>query len=325
MGTYKGNFGILILTCQGTNASGKYATAGTIQGEFIDGKFNGTWKNKGLEGLVVFSIEGSKLKGSWKKGLDPGPMKGKWEGVEIDETSDVSSVSVGSYDSVVNLIDQYVKKVSDSNFDSSTLHHFKGEIEEYLQKFDFSDDANIKKVEAENSALMDLINTDLLRYLGLGLIYGEVLRNVSEGECSIYLGDDLLSEVSYSLDDLKDRGEGIAKAVFTDYGLKNFHPIFITKFISTLLIAFQETDDYPLLTELVLSCSTSEVDESLQSPWGDWISNLVVNIFEIHGYNPDDYASDETVSVWARYFMQAGVDSGYDYERLLENFRDSVI
>ncbi len=323
--TYKGNFGILVLTMSGNQCSGKYGSAGVINGEFVDGKFNGKWNNKGLEGLIEFSIQEKILQGSWKKGFEPGPMKGKWEGVEIENASSDSESDTNTSANVVTLINDYLFKVRDSGFDSFSLTDLKGLIETHLEQFNFLDEKSLAKIEAENIAFGELINEVPLRYLGLGLIYGELLHTVSEGECSIGISNDLISEVAYSLDELKDREVGIAKAVHEDFGIEDFIPIFITKFIASLLTAFEETDDYLLLAELVISCSTSEVDEALQSPWGDWISDIVITIFDIHGYSPSDYISDENISIFGRYFMQSGVDSGYDYERLMENFRDSII
>ncbi len=325
MVTYKGNFGVLVLNISGNQCSGKYGADGVINGEFVDGKFTGKWNNKGLEGLIEFSIQEKKLRGSWKKGFEPGLMKGKWEGVEIDDTSSDSAIASNSSANIVTLINDFMMKVSDSGFDSFNSTDLKVLIETHLKHFNFFDEKSLAKIEEENTSFRLLIDEFPLRYLGLGLIYGELLHAVSEGECSININNDLLREVAYSLEDLKDREVGIAKAVYEDYGVTDFIPIFITKFIATLLIAFEETDDYLLLAELVLSCSTSEVDESLHSPWGDWISDMVIAIFDIHGYSPSNYVSDENISISGRYFMQAGIDSGYDYERLLENFRDSVI
>lgn len=76
---FKGNFGELDLVVEGEKAVGAYQE-GTLEGSFIDDKFEGIWQNKGLEGRVEFTITDGKLKGTWKKGLEAGPMRGKWFG-----------------------------------------------------------------------------------------------------------------------------------------------------------------------------------------------------------------------------------------------------
>jgi hypothetical protein len=82
---FKGNFGELTLNINGTEATGTYQENGTLKGEFVNNTFKGQWENKGMEGLVEFTIIDNKLEGNWKKGIEPGPMKGKWEGKLLDE------------------------------------------------------------------------------------------------------------------------------------------------------------------------------------------------------------------------------------------------
>ena len=84
---FKGNFGELILNVNGTEATGIFQKNGTLKGAFINNTFKGQWENKGLEGMIEFTITGDKLEGNWKKGLEPGSMKGKWEGRLVESTS----------------------------------------------------------------------------------------------------------------------------------------------------------------------------------------------------------------------------------------------
>ena len=85
---FKGNFGELTLIINGTEAAGTYQENGTLKGLFVNNTFKGHWKNKGMEGLVEFTITDNKLLGNWKKGLEAGPMKGKWEGELISTILD---------------------------------------------------------------------------------------------------------------------------------------------------------------------------------------------------------------------------------------------
>ena len=81
---FKGNFGTLNLTVESDgNVIGQYQNGGTLEGKFKDDEFIGEWRNKDMEGLVNFTVADGKLNGSWKKGLDKGAMRGKWEGEQI--------------------------------------------------------------------------------------------------------------------------------------------------------------------------------------------------------------------------------------------------
>ena len=79
--TFKGNFGKMdFVSDEEGKAAGSYQKSGSITGTFTNKRFQGTWQNKGLEGLVEFSITDGVLEGNWKKGMEPGPMRSKWKG-----------------------------------------------------------------------------------------------------------------------------------------------------------------------------------------------------------------------------------------------------
>lgn len=96
---FKGNFGELELSIDGHVATGKYQENGTLSGEYTDNIFKGLWHNKGLSGLIEFSIIDGKLDGRWKKGIEPGPMKSKWEGNLIEEEIELE-VNIKALESV---------------------------------------------------------------------------------------------------------------------------------------------------------------------------------------------------------------------------------
>jgi len=95
---FKGNFGELEFVVEGEKAKGTYQE-GTLSGTYIDGKFDGVWENKGLEGRVEFTIVDGHLNGSWKKGLDPGPMRGKWFGDLVGEDATAAQPTSETEDS----------------------------------------------------------------------------------------------------------------------------------------------------------------------------------------------------------------------------------
>mgnify|MGYP000933100326 FL=1 len=85
---FKGNFGELEFNVNGNEATGSYQKNGTLQGQYADGQFEGTWTNMGMEGRIAFTIADGHLKGTWKKGLEPGAMRGKWFGDLVSDPSE---------------------------------------------------------------------------------------------------------------------------------------------------------------------------------------------------------------------------------------------
>ena len=81
---YEGNFGTLTLSVDGNGgATGSYQEDGCLTGTIENNLFQGTWKNKGMEGRIEFSLRDGVLEGGWKKGLEEGPMRGKWKGTLV--------------------------------------------------------------------------------------------------------------------------------------------------------------------------------------------------------------------------------------------------
>ena len=124
---YKGNFGELTINISGNKLTGTYGEEGTIEGSFIDNQFNGTWSNKGQSGLLNFTLNDDKLEGTYKQGLDEGPMKGKWKGKllsssesdsqngnEDDENKDLDNIEFTNYKHLnLLVVDDNVKECYD--------------------------------------------------------------------------------------------------------------------------------------------------------------------------------------------------------------------
>lgn len=135
---FKGNFGTLILSVSEHTASGFYQNGGELSGEFINNSFNGKWKNKGFEGLIEFSIINDELIGTWKKGLDKGPMKGKWKGKLIKEDPNKNERSIELPQELINQIIELenpdeslfaiIRYAKTQNFDNYSLIQYFNQI-----------------------------------------------------------------------------------------------------------------------------------------------------------------------------------------------------
>jgi DNA-binding IscR family transcriptional regulator len=94
---FKGNFGFMEFTVdKNGNATGTYQKKGSLTGFFKNQKFSGSWENKGLEGLVEFSITDGILEGNWKKGIEPGPMRSKWKGEVVSMEASEGSENIAN-------------------------------------------------------------------------------------------------------------------------------------------------------------------------------------------------------------------------------------
>ena len=126
--TFKGNFGLMEFAVdKNGEVSGTYQKKGSLSGTFKNQKFSGYWKNKGLEGLVEFTISDGVLEGKWKKGKEPGPMKSKWSGKQLQDSSSIKietdnekSVQNQSVQDVVNEVNDKIIQLKN---DINKLYH----------------------------------------------------------------------------------------------------------------------------------------------------------------------------------------------------------
>lgn len=81
---FKGNFGTLeLIVDDNGNVKGMYQDGGTLSGILKLGEFEGEWQNKGMDGLIKFTIKEGRLNGKWKKDKTAGAMRGEWWGEQL--------------------------------------------------------------------------------------------------------------------------------------------------------------------------------------------------------------------------------------------------
>lgn len=178
---FKGNFGELELSIEGNVANGKYQENGTLSGEYTDNVFKGVWHNKGLSGLIEFSIIDGKLDGRWKKGIEPGPMKSKWEGTIIELKKVENIISIIDNEVIIeentainnvkiieanNLNKPLPTSILDNNFRSMLLNSITNKNEELYNELKIIFDEDEDWYAEENGAE----------------IYSEILNIISENE-----------------------------------------------------------------------------------------------------------------------------------------------
>jgi hypothetical protein len=314
---FKGNFGELTLNINGTEATGTYQENGTLKGEFVNNTFKGQWENKGMEGLVEFAIIDNKLEGNWKKGIDPGPMKGKWEGslIENKQTAENKSESFDQNDD--NPIKDYLIQNSGKDF---TLYKYIRFVKDYLGKLDLidNDDTQIK-LEHINDDLMELHNSSPDLYGGAVYVFQAIVKNVSDDNIWLEFDYEEIQKHAYSLDKLQEEGTPV-KLVCHDYPEEIFKNVFLTKMIFTLLTVVDETDDIEFIAELIVGSNmnqftNSETEDAMD---GDWISDMVIDILDILGFDLYNYEGES--EIYGRYFLDSGLSMGFDYNQLAREF-----
>lgn len=240
-------------------------------------------------------------------------MKGKWEGELTDELSNGRSK---------NLVSEYLDKNSRLEF---SLRDYEKFLNAFLDDFDLIENGDDQK-EIENifTELLNLVAENPSMYGGCVYLFKTVVYNLSENEVYLDLDFDLIKANSYSLERMLEEGTPV-KIVCIDYEEEEFKLAFITKMLFTLLTVIDETDDYELIAELIVGSNINQYTNSLTEDTlhGDWVSDIVIDILRIIGYDIYDY--EETIEIEGRYFMDSGQTMGFDYVRLAEKIYESNI
>jgi hypothetical protein len=92
-GKYQTQHGELIIVQNGNKVTGNYQTNGVFDGQKTNNIVAGIWRNKDnsgneYEGLFEWIFDSEcNFSGKYKTGLDDGPMRGKWDGKKMNDSS----------------------------------------------------------------------------------------------------------------------------------------------------------------------------------------------------------------------------------------------
>jgi hypothetical protein len=321
---FKGNFGELTLNINGTEATGTYQEKGVLKGEFINNTFKGQWENKGMEGLVEFTITDGELEGNWKKGVELGPMKGKWEGkLNAEDDTKQNSTNVTAIKDIVNLKKLYLTYFSDQTFDN--VHDFISRTNSLFENFSWESEIDCEAISDLYKKLTEITLTDSPRYGGYLYLFTKISEKLGEGEYDTYFNWDIALEHGYDWNDITSSGETIVHKVGKMHEKNKFDVYFASLFVLTLLRSVDDASAEGIAEFIVANDIHAygevfkDVDVSILE---DYIADYVIAILNAAGYDIYDYEGVCTIN---GIYFNRGFDMGYDYLRLAEDFRDSNI
>ena len=136
-GTYKTQHGELNISQNGDNLTATYQENGVCAGKISANKVEGVWRNNKDQGLFEWTFDGKgSFTGIYKSGLEPGPMRGKWEGklntdskdsiaIDANKTTlleiylryDYPQEEIDSFDLELKDFSESIQKIDQVNFD----------------------------------------------------------------------------------------------------------------------------------------------------------------------------------------------------------------
>lgn len=150
-GTYKTQHGELTIAQNGENVTATYQENGVCSGKLSGNKVEGIWRNKKDQGLFEWSFdEQGGFKGKYKSGMEAGPMRGKWDGKLLSNTSNEVSAEESTSDTVEITLSGRIPKY----FFGSVKDSFQDELQTVLSIADES-------IETEQDFLKLFLNLTL--------------------------------------------------------------------------------------------------------------------------------------------------------------------
>ena len=319
----KGNFGELLLNVNGTKATGTFQENGTLKGAFINNIFKGYWKNKGMEGLIEFTITGDKLEGNWKKGLEPGSMKGKWEGElnAVDDTKQNSTNGIVKKD-IEKIKEQYFTYFQDQTFDN--VHNFISRTKDLFGNFSWENEIDCEAIYDLYNKLSEITLTSCPRYGGYLYLFTQISEEKGNREYNTYFNWDIALEHGCDWNDITSNGETVVHMVGEKYEKNKFDIYFASLFVLTLLRSVDDASAEGIAEFIVANDihAYGVVFKDDVSKLEDYIGDYVIAILKAAGYDIHDYEGECTIN---GIYFNRGFEMGYDYLRLAEDFRDSNI
>ena len=316
---FSGNFGELTLNIIGTEATGTYQENGILKGEFINNTFKGQWSNKGLEGMLEFTISGDTLNGNWKKGFEPGVMNGKWIGKLIS----VKDSNQKSTDTIEKIKKQYLTYFSDQQFNN--VHDFISITNAFFENFSWENEIDCDEISYLYDKLNEITLTNSPRYGGYLYLFCKISEKMGEGEYNTYFDWNIALENGYDWNEITSNGETVVHLVGKNFEKNKFDVYFPSLFVLTLLRCVDYATPEGIAEFIVANDihAYSEVFKDVNvSISGDYIADYVISILNVAGYDIYDYEGECKIN---GVYFNRGFHMGYDYLKLAEDFRDSNI
>jgi hypothetical protein len=293
--------------------TGTYTNAtltGTLEGNVLSATFHNTAVN--AVGLIELTFNENGFEGKWKNGLEPGPMRGKWDGtIEADlEKNEVIGYKLYDLKEYTdNGLYSFIKKLNDILGEAGQMEMENQEV--FLDNF-------YKQMNAFFAKNPEFIY--------LAKITEKISGNFDNVWFSLFIENDeeMMERFALKLDTLRDPGiiNAVLKAEHIDISKINDDFNEFTRFSNLLSSYFVysldnvvEQNDAEELAEFILSISAS--NNSALSDEENAIPDQILDVLSGLGFDIHDYEGSSEIK--STYYLKNSLSSGYDYLAYSEN------
>jgi hypothetical protein len=299
---------------------------GTINGAYSDstltGAFDGnvlkaTFHNKKVNaiGLMEITFHENGFDAKWKSGLEPGPMRGKWEGIlNVDKVSEKEEESVQQDFNIEEII-------------KGGVFSFSKKLIEILE--------NANKLDEDSQySYMGNFFTQIENYVSKNKEYAFIERIAikitqkfsNENDFSYYPEDNEEQNEKYCFPLNSLRNKGLIGLVINEEKLdiskinndENHFNSFLNYLSSYFIYSIESIvaeDDAEELAEFIFSISSNTYKEITDDE--NYISDQILDVLKAYGFDINNYEGD--CEIYPNHYLKNSISSGYDYITFCED------
>jgi hypothetical protein len=191
--------------------------------------------------------------------------------------------------------------------------------------FSWENEKDCDEVADLHNQLNEITQSDVPRYGGYLYLFTKIAYELGEGEYDTHFEWDYAIDHGYDWWDITGISKTVVELVGEKYGESEFNKYFCSLFLLTLLKIVDDASETGI-AEYIVSNNVDaykKVFPDTNDATEDFVSDIVIELLKTIGYDIHDYEGE--CKIEGRYFLDIGLDMGYDYLRLAEDFRDSNI
>jgi hypothetical protein len=290
--------------------NGSYTNA-TLTGTLDGNVLKATFQNKKVNsvGLIEITFHNNGFDAKWKNGLEPGPMRGKWEGILSAEKVSLKEEETVPQD--FNL-EEIVK---------SGVFSFSKKLTEILE--------NAKKLDGDaQSSYMDNFFIHLENFVSKNREYAFTERiaikrtqKFTDEDNFFYYPEDneeQLEKYCFPLNSLRNKGlirlvineeKLVASQINNDENQFNSFLNYLSSYFIYSIESIVAEDNAEELAEFIFSISSNTFNEINDDE--NYISDQILDVLKAFGFDIKNYQGD--CEIGPNYYLKNSVSSGYDY------------
>ena len=191
--------------------------------------------------------------------------------------------------------------------------------------FSWENEKDCDEVADLHNQLNEITQSDVPRYGGYLYLFTKIAYELGEGEYDTHFEWDYAIDHGYDWWDITGISKTVVELVGEKYGESEFNKYYCSLFLLTLLKIVDDASETGI-AEYIVSNNIAAYKKSFpdtNDATEDFVSDIVIELLKTIGYDIHDYEGE--CKIEGRYFLDIGLDMGYNYLKLAEDFRDSNI